>query len=342
MFGGVPSASAAVSDSQPPLSETHVPTPEPSGSLIEHDGCVGIAFGGGGVRGWAHVGALSVVERYGFRFGCVAGTSAGAITASFLASGFSVPEMREVMQAQRTRSLFALRFDRLALVNSDAFEAWLRRYLGERRIEDLPIPLSIVCTDLESGKEVILDRGPLVSAVMASCALPGIFVPVEHSGRLLVDGGLCDNVPVSALVHRGATFTIGVQLYKRIGALTPLGDGTLDAPDDDLEEKVGLGMWLDRVRQRLGRDAEPAPKRLPTPNGLEVVQRSLDILMARLEGYRLQAYPPDVLIVPRTRTAGMLSLGQEKESIYQAGVEAAERRAEELEALAARVRLRQT
>ncbi len=292
---------------------------------------LGIAFGGGGVRGWAHVGVLSVLERHGLRADLVSGSSAGAITASYYAAGFSVEHMAELMRSQNTRALFSLRFDRYGLVSTDDFAAYLRSHLGDRRIEDLERPLYIVCTDLETGKEVVLDRGPLVEAVLASCALPGIFAPVRLGGRLLIDGGVSNNVPVSALVNRGAAYTVGVQLYKRIGALTALGDGTLDEPDDEVEQKVGLGLWAERVRQRFGREPDDRP------NGLEVVQRALDIMMAQLEGYRLQTYRPDVLIVPRVGSLGLFSFSQEKEQIFQAGVTAAEEKADELALLARRL-----
>lgn len=297
---------------------------------------LGIAFGGGGVRGWAHVGALSVIERHGLRASLVAGTSAGAITAAYYAAGFSIEEMTAVMRSQNTRALFSFRFDRYGLVNTDDFAAYLRQHLGERRIEDLDLPLFVVCTDLETGKEVVLDRGPLVEAVLASCALPGIFAPVRINGRFLIDGGVCNNVPVSALVNHGADYTIGIQLYKRIGALLPLGDGTLDEPDAEVADKVGLGLWAERLRQRLGREPEERGPR--PPNGLEVVQRALDIMMAQLEGFRLQAYRPDVLITPRVGSLGLLSFSQEKEAIFASGVEAAEQWADELEALARQIK----
>lgn len=305
------------------------------GPLIDVNSPLGVAFGGGGVRGWAHVGVLSVIQQHGLRAGQVAGTSAGAITASFMAAGFSVTEMMEVMRSHRTRAMFSLRLDGQGLLGAEAFSEYLSGYFEDRRIEDLEIPLAIICTDLETGKEVVIDRGPVVPAVMASCALPGIFAPVEVDGRLLVDGGISNNVPVSALVNRGARYTIGVQLFKRIGTLMPAGDGTLDEPDDGLEERVGLGMWVDRIKQRFGREAGL----VVPPNGLEVVQRALDIMMSQLEGYRLQAYHPDILIVPRVRSMGMLSLGMEKEAIFQAGREAAMESDAEMAALAVRLRM---
>jgi len=307
----------------------------PSHSLSSASSTLGLAFGGGGVRGWAHVGVLSVLQRFGLQPDLVSGSSAGAITASYLAAGFSVEHMTELMRSQNTRALFSLRFDRYGLVSTDDFEAYLRSHLGDRRIEDLDLPLYIVCTDLETGKEIVIDRGPLVEAVLASCAMPGIFAPVRFNGRLLIDGGVCNNVPVSALVNRGASYTVGVQLYKRIGALTAHGDGTLDEPDEEVEQRVGLGMWAERVRQRLGRETREADDR---PNGLEVVQRALDIMMAQLEGIRLQTYRPDVLIVPRVGSLGLFSFSQEKEQIFQAGVEAAEQKGDELERLAQRVK----
>lgn len=274
------------------------------------------------MKGWAHVGVLSVLEREGLWPEVVAGTSAGAITAAYFATGYGLAEMMAVMREQRTRSLFSVRFDGEGLLTTDAFERQLRSHLGDVRIEDLEHPIALVATDFHTGKEVILDRGPLVEAVLASSALPGIFAPVSFGGRLLMDGGISNNVPVSALVHRGATHTIGIQIHKRIGALS-----VPETAPPEVEEKVGLSAWGDRLRARFRTSDAPTDDR---PNALEAVQRALDVMMGQLEGYRLQAYRPDVLIIPEAPQVGMLQFSEEKESIYAAGVRAAEARIEDL------------
>lgn len=291
-------------------------------------GLLGAAFGGGGVKGWAHLGVLSVMDRVGLRPRVVAGTSAGAITAAYYAAGYTIEQMMEVMRGQRTRGLFSWRFDGQGLLTTDAFERHLRGHLGDVHIEDLEYPCVLVATDFSTGKEVVIERGPLVEAVMASSALPGIFAPVMRGGRWLMDGGIANNVPVSALVYRGATHTIGVQIHKRIGALS-----VPETAPPEVEAKVGLAAWTDRLRTRFripgtGRAGEPEG-----PNALEAVQRALDVMMAQLEGYRLQSYPPDVLVVPEAPQVGILQFSDEKEDIFEAGVRAAEARLDDLLAL---------
>lgn len=291
---------------------------------------LGIAFGGGGMKGWAHLGVISVLERYGLRPDIISGCSAGTLIGAFYAAGHSVEKMIGFMREQRTASLFSLRFDGLGLLSSDNLRAYLSELLGECRFEDLPVPFFAVATDLESGKEVILSEGPLLDAVLASIAIPGIFSPVEIKGRLLVDGGLTNNVPVSVLVNRGARFTVGVRLHKDTHELSPRT--LVKAPPDPSERRVSLAMWTERLARTIRRDQSHLP------SGFEVLGRAMDIVLSQLEAYRLQAYRPDVLITPEVAHVGTFSFSEEKEALFDRGVQAAEAQAPLLEALAERLR----
>ncbi|MEM8558994.1 MAG: patatin-like phospholipase family protein [Bacteroidota bacterium] len=324
-------------------SSTSIPTPT-----------LGLAFGGGGMKGWAHVGVVSVLERYGLAPDVLAGCSAGAVTAAYLAAGYGPDEIAGFMRAQKTRALFGYRFDRHGLLSTSEFGDYLRDHLGDITFADLERPLYVSATDLHTGQEVLLSSGPVVEALLASCAMPGYFAPVRHQGRLLVDGGLRNNLPISALVTHGATFTVGVQMHKRVGALSPAlrsfstlsnqsaleGDGSSDGagtgPGDpttgetsDVERRVGLDQWVGRLRSRFRFASSDLP------NALQVLERSMEILFAEIEGYRIQTYPPDLLITPRVTGMSTLSFSVEKETIFQCGVEAAEREADSLERLAA-------
>lgn len=282
---------------------------------------VGVALGGGGVRGWAHVGVISVLEELGVRPSMVAGCSAGALIGAYYASGHSVDTMRRYMREQRTTSLFSLRFDGLGLLSTDGFRDYLRSHLGDARFEDLPIPFYVVCTDLETGKEVVLNRGSLVEAILASSAIPGIFPPVEMNGHLLVDGGLSNNVPVSALVNAGARYTVAVRLHQDTNGLTAPAltrQRTSASPvDGNGDKRISLSMWSERLTRTLRRDSSHLP------NGFEVLGRAMELVMTKLEGYRLQVYKPDVLITPRVAHIGTLSFSEEKEDIFSCGVAAA-------------------
>lgn len=294
---------------------------------------LGLALGGGGVKGWAHLGVLSVLERYGLGPDVVAGCSAGALIGAYYAFGHSTDDMRRFMREQQTASLFSLRFDGLSLLSNDNLRAYLTQFFGDCTFDDLKLPFYVVCTDLETGREVVLNQGRLVDAVLASSAIPGIFAPVEIGGRLLVDGGLTNNLPVSALVHGGARYTVGVRLYQE---QTGLESPSLRGTPPDEERSVTLAMWTDRLRRTFRREGSRREgSRLPS--GPESVSRAMEIVMRQLEAYRLQAYRPDVLITPRMSHVRTFSFSVEKETLFSRGVEAAEAQAGHLEELARRL-----
>lgn len=285
------------------------------------------------MRGWAHIGVLSVLERYGLRPGVVAGCSAGALIGAFYAFGYSVEQMKQLMREQRTRALFSLRFDGQGLISNEPLREYLQYHLQDCRFEDLSVPFYVVATDLESGKEVVFNQGPVVDAILASSAIPGIFAPVEINGRLLVDGGLCNNVPVSPLVHHGARYTIAVRLHRESTALEPAPVKRRRSDDEEGEgRRISLGMWGERLARTFRRNGSERQ-----PNGFDVLGRAMEIVVTQLEGYRLQACRPDVLITPDVSHVGMLSLWEEKEEIFQRGVAAAEAQEAALRALARRL-----
>ena len=284
---------------------------------------LGIALGGGGMKGWAHLGAIGVFERLGLRPDVLAGTSAGALIGAFWAAGFAHDEMVRLMRAQRTAALFSFRFDGVGLYSQDGFRAYLTEHLGDRTFADLPVPFYVVATDIEAGREVVLSKGPLVPAVLASTAMPGIFAPVEVGGRLLVDGGITNNLPVSALVHAGVRYTVGVRL-QRPDVSGPLRRGAG-------EGRVGMALWAERLAQRFH------VGRAGMPSGLDVAGRALDLVTAQVGDLRLRLHPPDVLLTPDVARYGLLSFSEDKQAIYACGVAAAEAKEADLRALAARV-----
>lgn len=305
---------------------TAASSPPPSASSSGKPPGLGIALGGGGMKGWAHVGVLSVLERLGLKPDVLAGCSAGALVGAYYAYGYSIAEMQQFMREQQTSSLFSLRLDGLGLLSTDAFREYLREHLGDCTFADLKIPYYVVATDLETGREVVLNRGPVVEALLASSAMPGIFAPVRHHGRLLIDGGLSNNLPVSALVAHGARYTVGVRLHADEDPLHP--KPLARTPRDVAEKRVSFSMWADRLTRSFRKDEADLP------NGLEVVGRVMELVVAKLELARLHAYPPDVLISPDLAHINVLSLSEEKEDIFRVGVHVAEGAQPALERLA--------
>jgi len=305
-----------------------VPRSSP-GSYPETGQPLGVAFGGGGMKGWSHVGVISVLDRYGLQPSLIAGCSAGAIMGAYYAYGYSVEDMVRFMRDQRTSALFSLRFDGLGLFDNRALGDYLRQHFQDCTFEDLKTPFYVICTDLESGREVVLNSGPLVDAVLASSAMPGIFSPIEIGGQLLCDGGLCNNVPVSVLVSHGARYTIAVRLHRDTRDLSTIPLRRIAVHG---EKGISVSLWAERLARSIRKDKSHLP------NGLEVVSRALDLLVGQIERYRLQAYPPDVIITPEVSHIKTLSFSEEKEEIYKVGVEAAEAKADLLLEIARRLK----
>jgi NTE family protein len=176
---------------------------------------LGVALGSGSARGWAHIGVLNALVAERVVPQVIAGASAGAVVGAFHAAG-RLGEfeawVRDLTRLKVVR-LGDFRMGSGGLVGGDRLTAMLREAFGETRIEDLPVAFGAIATDLASGQEVWLTDGDLVDALRASMSIPGIFAPVRAGGRLLVDGGLVNPVPVSLCRHLGAEAVIAVTLH---------------------------------------------------------------------------------------------------------------------------------
>jgi len=173
---------------------------------------VGVALGGGFARGIAHIGVLKVLEESGVRVHCLAGTSIGSIIAGAYASGATIEEMAAVARQVRWNSFARWTISRMGLATNQRMEAFLKRAFRALRFEDLKIPLAVAATDLTQGKQMVFTSGELATAVRASCAYPGLFLPVAYNGSWLVDGMLVAPVPAQAVKELGADVVVAVVL----------------------------------------------------------------------------------------------------------------------------------
>ncbi len=174
-----------------------------------------LALGGGAVLGAAHVGVLRALAELDITVSMISGTSIGAFIASLHAFGKSWEEIRDIVFELDWLDMTSLALSQYGLLSNRKIAGIVVALLGNKNIEDAPIPLSIVATDIGTGKKIILDKGGVALAVMASSCIPGLFKPVEWAGSLLVDGMLMENVPVSPLVERGAETILCVDLLAR-------------------------------------------------------------------------------------------------------------------------------
>ena len=173
---------------------------------------IGLALGGGAAKGIAHIGVLSALEEAQVKISYISGTSVGAIVAALYAFKVDTATMGSLARRLSMSKVTTFKLNKTGFFSTDSLRELMLEYLGEVNIEDAEIPLAIVATDINSGEEVILTRGPVADAVCASAAVPGIYIPVVIDGRTLVDGGLVENVPVGPLRTMGAGVIIASNL----------------------------------------------------------------------------------------------------------------------------------
>ncbi len=167
---------------------------------------IGLVLSGGGARGFAHIGLLRVLERHGIEVDVLAGTSMGAIVGALYAHGYRADDLHELAASVSWRDVLDVSFD-AGLLKGEKLHALLATYLPSTFAE-LGRPLAVTCTDIEHGEEVTYTDGDLIPVVRASACFPGAFEPVQHAGRTLADGGICNNLPVDALALMRADVTI--------------------------------------------------------------------------------------------------------------------------------------
>ena len=177
---------------------------------------IGLALGGGAARGFAHIGVIKALEAQGIKPDLVVGTSAGSVIAALYASGNSGTELNRMALTLDEASItdWALPFSGKfgGMIKGDALQSTVNRLVKNQRIENMPIPLGIVATDLQTGAGILFQRGDTGQAVRASCSVPGVFQPSVINGREYVDGGLVSPVPVRYAKQMGADFVIAVNI----------------------------------------------------------------------------------------------------------------------------------
>ncbi len=174
---------------------------------------IGLAFGGGGTRGFCHLGAVKAFEEFGLKFDFVSGTSAGSLAGAFYSAGYSYQQMYEVVKDIKEKDI---RKNIIPFTPSkiDGVGYILINNLGDIDIKDLKIPFAAVAVDIKSTKEVCFAKGNLAKAVMGSCAVPGVFQPVVYNDMILCDGGLQNTIPADIPRYFGCDYVISVDVNK--------------------------------------------------------------------------------------------------------------------------------
>jgi NTE family protein len=185
---------------------------KPAPAEIENAPSVGVALGGGFARGIAHIGVLKVLEEEGIPVKCIAGTSVGALIGAAYCSGLSIEELIEVAYKVRFTSFARWTLSRFGFATNDRMVAFLTRMLKVKTFEELRIPLGVTATEFSTGEGEVFQTGSLIGPVRASCAYPGMFLPVDVNGRWFVDGMLSYPVPTIPVREMGAQRVLAVHL----------------------------------------------------------------------------------------------------------------------------------
>lgn len=283
-------------------------------------GNVGLALGSGAARGWAHIGVIRALEEAGIEVACVAGTSIGSLVGAAFASG-RVDSLEKVVREldwTRATALLDMGLPRSGLLDGRNVTAAIRGHVESGDIQALPMPFCAVSTDLVDGSEIRLREGDIIDAVRASISIPGIFTPVRREQRLLVDGGLVNPVPVNVAREMGADYVVAVDLNHGVAGTGPLSGAGPGGGDDPVvetraggkedDEQTAAGRFreeLAAIAGKLGAPGLPGLARArqwfrqeSTPNILEVVISSLNIMEMQITEMRLAESPPDLLLRP--------------------------------------------
>lgn len=226
---------AACASAPPPVAPPMAPAPVRMPRL-------GIALGGGGTRGFAHVGVLKALESHQLAPSLIAGTSAGSVVGALYASGmtgFKLQETSFALDEARLKDLDLFGMSR-GLVKGQKLQDYINELVNQRTLDQLGKPFVAVATDLDSGQRVVFARGNTGQAVRASCSIPGLFQPVEIAGKRYVDGGVVSPVPVDAARQLGADVVIAVDISNKARGRAP-GDmlGTLSQSIAIMGQKLG-------------------------------------------------------------------------------------------------------
>ena len=277
---------------------------------------IGLALGSGSARGLAHLGVIRAIEDAGIEVDFIAGTSMGALIGAIHAAG-KLDELEATFLAfdwRKTASFFDVVLPKSGLLDGARISELVRAHIHTDAIETLPIPFAAVATDIVSGEEVVIRSGDVIEAVRASISVPGIFTPVRSNGHILVDGGLTNPVPVSAVRAMGADIVIAVDLNHEIingKNMKPL----LPAAKANNAEDHASGLFsrwvgdyrlsMKDIRQRLLAGNNPASAQFrkwvstePLPSIFEVLLASINIMETRITQTRLHLDHPDVIIQP--------------------------------------------
>ena len=272
---------------------------------------VGLALGSGSARGWAHIGIIQALEELGIRPQVIAGTSVGALVGAIYAAG-ELEAFSDWVRELTPRDVFGLldfSFSGGMVKGEKLFGFFQEKHLNPN-IEDLEIRFASVATEMDTGREVWITKGPIMSAARASCSIPGLFSPVKFQDRWMLDGGLVNPVPVSTCRALGAEVIIAVNLNAQLVGRHFSAEGR-----EQVEQEAGQEKVEGNLLQRFVRNLSSANNERPAI--MDVMASSVNILQDRLTRSRMAGDPPEITLVPLLADFALMDFHRAQQAIEE-------------------------
>ena len=294
---------------------------------------LGIVFGSGAARGWAHIGIMNELTKMGIKPHVVTGTSIGSLVGAALAAG-RLEELETWVRGLTNWQVLGLLdwgLGKGGLVNGQRVFDKVAQTIGGLTFEELDMPFGAVATNLQTGRETWLTQGEVKSAIRCSCAIPGLLTPARHEGQWLVDGATVNPIPVSLCRALGADFVIAVDLnsdkshrvvrrienearHKKAKAQQRIQE--LENELEEEKQRNAFARLLSSSKEYLHQVSE-RPKEDKAPGVFAVMAGCIDIMQDRITRSRLAGEPPDVLLQPKVGGYGIMEFHRASEIIAE-------------------------
>ena len=253
---------------------------------------VSLVLGSGGARGFAHIGVISWLTEKGIKIESIAGSSMGALIGGIYAAGKLdiYTEWVRALERKDVIRLLDFTFGRPGLLKGEKIIDFLKTLVGDANIEDLPITFTAVATDIQAEKEVWIDKGPLFDAIRASIGIPTLFTPFNHQGRILIDGGLLNPIPIAPTARDRTDLTIAVNLSGK-GKIPEITKPGRKKPANGWKKyHAAILDYIEDIQEKFGAEKDDEL-------GLfDVISQSMDTMQATIARFQLAAHSPDVTI----------------------------------------------
>jgi len=303
---------------------------------------IGLALGSGAAKGLAHIGVIKVLEANQIPVDFIAGSSMGALIGALYSSGLSVAQMEDIACNTDWKLIAKMLTPTLplaGLVEGNRIRQFFRTLMEDKNFDDIKLPFAAVTTDVQTGEEIIIENGSLIEAVRASISIPGIFTPVRHQDRFLVDGGIVNPVPADAVRNMGADIVLAVNVVSSVDAAVQ----EVTLPDETqrkrtqqtltsailntrlaayVKDKVDFSSVVSVV-ESLSEMKELLEKKFTGPNIIETIMQSISIMENEIIQMRFEQNPPDIFIKPPIEGFGLMEF-YKAEKIIKAGEDATE------------------